>query len=49
LVFASNISSSGYGNLLYREDPKLYNTDKEKVLLSPVNDIFVKMAEECVQ
>ena len=48
-MFASNISSTGFGSLLYREDPKLYNTDKEKVLLSPVNDVYVKMAEECVQ
>ena len=48
LVFASNISSSGFGNLMYREDPKLYNTDKEKVLLSPVNDTYTKMAEECI-
>lgn len=34
---------------MYREDPKLYNTDKEKVLLSPVNDTYTKMAEECIQ
>lgn len=40
--------SAGFGALSYREDTKLYNTDKEKVLLSPVNDTFVKMAQDCV-
>lgn len=49
LVFASNINSVGFGNLLYRDDPKAYNTDKEKVLLSPVNETFVKLAHECVR
>jgi len=48
LVFASNINSAGFGQLLYRDDPKLYNSDKEKVLLSPVNDIFVKLSKECI-
>lgn len=49
LVFSSNICSSGVGSLLWREDTKLYNTDKEKVLLSPVNDFYVKLAEECIE
>jgi protein transport protein SEC24 len=49
LAFASNICTSGSGALSFRDDAKLYNTDKEKVLLSPVNDHYVKMAKECVQ
>jgi protein transport protein SEC24 len=48
LVFASNISNSGWGALTYRDDAKLYNSDKEKVILSPVSDIYVKLAEECI-
>lgn len=44
LLFTSNICSAGSGSLTYREDNKLYNTDKEKVLLSPVNDTYIKMA-----
>jgi protein transport protein SEC24 len=47
-VFASNISNSGWGALTYRDDAKLYNSDKEKVILSPVSDIYVKLAEECI-
>jgi protein transport protein SEC24 len=30
-----------------RDDPKLYNTDKEKVILSPANDHYIKLGEEC--
>jgi hypothetical protein len=43
-VFASNISGIGQGALTYRDDAKLYNGDKEKVLLSPANDHYVKMS-----
>jgi hypothetical protein len=43
-VFASNINSVGQGHLTSRDDVKLYNTEKEKLILSPVNDHYVKMA-----
>jgi protein transport protein SEC24 len=49
LVFASNIHSIGLGALTTRDDPKLYNTDKEKTLLTPANEHYTKLAQECVQ
>ena len=48
MVFASSINSLGAGALVARDDPKLYNSDKEKTLLSPVNEHYTKLAEECV-
>lgn len=33
MVFASNFNGLGAGAALARDDPKLYNTDKEKTLL----------------
>ena len=44
LVFASNINSIGQGNLVSRDDSKLYNTEKEKIILSPASDHYVKIA-----
>jgi len=49
LVFSSNINSIGWGGLLPRDDPKLYNTDKEKNILTPAVDHYMKLAAECVQ
>lgn len=48
-MFSSQICSIGFGALAARDDPKVYNTDKEKLMLSPVSDIYIKMAEDCVQ
>jgi len=49
LVFASHINGIGAGQLVARDDPKLYNTDKERNMVTPANDHFIKMANECVQ
>ena len=48
LVFSSNIASIGMGALVSRDDPKLYNTDKEKNMVTPSNDHYIKIANECV-
>lgn len=49
MVFATNIHSIGLGSLATRDDPKLYNTDKEKTLLGPANEHYTKLGQECVQ
>jgi hypothetical protein len=41
LVFSSNINGIGWGALTQREDLKLINTDKEKVMLTPASDAFM--------
>lgn len=48
-MFASHINGIGAGQLVARDDPKLYNTDKERNIVTPANDHFIKMANECVQ
>lgn len=48
LVFSSFINTLGFASVGVRDDPKLYNTDKEKTILSPANDVYVKLAQECV-
>ena len=48
MVFASNISTIGIGALVSRDDVKVYNTDKEKALLAPANEHYIKLAIECV-
>jgi protein transport protein SEC24 len=47
-VFSSNINSIGWGSLIPRDDAKLYNTDKEKNIITPANDALIKLATECV-
>ncbi|CAF0839748.1 unnamed protein product [Adineta steineri] len=37
------------GKLSNREDKKALGTEKEKTLLSPVNNIYTKLGEECAQ
>lgn len=49
LVFSANICSIGAGSLATRDDAKLYNSDKEKAIVSPANDHYAKMANECIQ
>jgi protein transport protein SEC24 len=49
LVFASSNNSIGAGQLISRDDPKLYNTDNEKLLFSPGNEHYTKLANECIQ
>jgi hypothetical protein len=48
IVFSSYINTAGFASVASRDDPKLYNGDKEKVLLSPKDDTYVKIAQECV-
>lgn len=47
-MFSSFINTLGFASVGVRDDPKLYNTDKEKTILSPANDVYVKLAQECV-
>jgi len=49
MVFTSNINTLGAGSALARDDPKLYNTDKEKGLLQPHNEANMKLAQECLK
>jgi protein transport protein SEC24 len=49
LVFSSNINGIGWGALTQREDHKLINTDKEKVMLNPASDAFMQLAAKCVE
>ncbi|CAF4400524.1 unnamed protein product, partial [Adineta steineri] len=37
------------GKLSNRDDKKLLGTDKEKVLLAPINNVYTKLGEECAQ
>lgn len=48
IIFSSYVNTTGFGAIVVRDDPKIYNTDKEKVLLSPANDTYIKLAQECV-
>lgn len=48
MVFSSNINGIGWGALQPRDDPKAYNTDKEKSILTAANDSIIKLAAECV-
>jgi len=48
LVFSSSINSIGAGALTMRDDPKLYNTDKEKTIMVPATEHFTKLGQECV-
>jgi hypothetical protein len=38
----------GFGLSQCRDDHKLYMTEKEKAILQPAHDLYVKMAQECV-
>jgi hypothetical protein len=49
MVFASNINTLGACSALARDDPKLYNTDKEKALLQPHNEAISKLVQECLK
>jgi protein transport protein SEC24 len=49
IAFSSNLSSFGFGALKVRDEIKLYNTPNEKNILSPENDSYTKLAEECVK
>jgi hypothetical protein len=44
LVFSASRSSVGAGSVTARDDAKVYNTDKEKTILSPANDHYIKLA-----
>ncbi|CAF0738073.1 unnamed protein product [Didymodactylos carnosus] len=37
------------GKLANRDDKKLLGTDKEKIILAPVNNFYTKLGEECAQ
>lgn len=38
MVFSSHVNAIGWGALNPRDDAKVYNTDKEKNILTPAND-----------
>lgn len=43
-MFSSFINTLGFSSVGVRDDPKIYNTEKEKTILSPANDTYVKLA-----
>jgi protein transport protein SEC24 len=49
IVFTSSICTTGLGATSSRDDPKLYNSDKEKIILQPATDFYVLLAEDCVK
>ena len=51
LWFLMDIPSVGYGVLKSRNNPSLYNTDKERILLSPddKNKAYLNMAQICIK
>jgi protein transport protein SEC24 len=49
MAFTSNINTLGAGGVNARDDSKLYNTDKEKNLLQPPNEVYYKLAQECIR
>ena len=47
MVFFSKIPSLGLGTLTVRENHKLYNTEKEKILLNPESNDLLRLSREC--
>ncbi|WVW80627.1 hypothetical protein I302_102613 [Kwoniella bestiolae CBS 10118] len=48
-IFLSGLVSHGAGTLTSREDPTIYNTDKEKSLFSPSNSFWRDLSEELAE
>ena len=48
IVFAASASSIGVSSIVNRDDPSAYNNDKEKAMLSPANELYTKLAQECI-
>ncbi|KAI9493869.1 hypothetical protein BDB00DRAFT_821063 [Zychaea mexicana] len=48
-IFSSCLPTYGNDALRTRDDKALYNTDKEKQLLNPQNDVYKELGNECVK
>ncbi|KAK8850698.1 hypothetical protein IAR55_004618 [Kwoniella newhampshirensis] len=48
-LFVSGLLTHGQGKLVPREDPNLYNTDKEKTLFAPAEPFWRETAEELAE
>ncbi|WRT70883.1 uncharacterized protein IL334_007882 [Kwoniella shivajii] len=48
-LFLSGLLTHGAGSLLPREDPTIYNTDKEKTLFSPAISFWRELSEELAE
>jgi protein transport protein SEC24 len=48
-IFQSSLPTVGPGALKHREDPKVYNTEKEKTLFAPADPFYRTSAEEFVE
>ncbi|CAG8524509.1 10789_t:CDS:10 [Ambispora leptoticha] len=48
LVFQTSLPISGPGAIRHRDDPKLYNTEKEKTLFGPQDGYYKNLAIDCV-
>lgn len=48
-MFQSTLPSIGPGMLKRRDDPKLYNTDREHFLRTPADSFYKKLAAECAK
>ncbi|CAG8555774.1 1225_t:CDS:10 [Paraglomus occultum] len=48
IVFQTTLPNFGPGAIKYRDDPKLYNTEKEKTLFGPQDLFYKNLAIDCV-
>ncbi|CAG8583784.1 1871_t:CDS:10 [Diversispora eburnea] len=48
LLFQTALPTFGPGSIKQREDPKIYNTDKERSLFSPQDNYYKTLATNCV-
>ncbi|KAJ1977592.1 COPII coat Sec23p-Sfb3p heterodimer component [Dimargaris xerosporica] len=49
MMFQTSLPSYGPGTLKARDDPKLYNGDKERTLFGPQDRFYPELAEKCVE
>ncbi|RKP40087.1 hypothetical protein BJ085DRAFT_13704 [Dimargaris cristalligena] len=49
MLFQASLPTYGPGALKVRDDPKLYNTDKERTLFAPQEKFYLQLAEKCVE
>ncbi|CAG8538284.1 12091_t:CDS:10 [Funneliformis mosseae] len=48
IIFQTSLPTFGPGSIKHREDPKLYNTDKERSLFGPQDSYYKNLAINCV-
>ncbi len=49
IAFQTGLPSSGPGKLKKREDPAALGTPKEKLLYTPQDNYYTKLAKQCAQ